>query len=92
MLEKELKITNKLGLHVRAATKFVQEAMAFDADISISCNDQTADAKSIMEVLMLAAIQHTVVVIRISGDKPEEEQEALERLSALVNDRFGECE
>ena len=92
MLERQIKIVNKLGSHVRAATKLVQTASEFDVDISISCNDQTADAKSIMDVLMLAAIIGTVVEITVSGDSVEEETEALDRIVSLIENRFDEDE
>ena len=92
MLEQQVKIVNKLGLHVRAATKLVQKASEFDVDISISCNDQTADAKSIMDVLMLAAIIGTKVDIVIAGDSVEDEQEAMDSLISLIANRFDEGE
>lgn len=92
MLEQQVKIINKLGLHVRAATKLVQTASEFDADISISCNDQTADAKSIMDVLMLAAIIGTEISIAVSGDTVEDEKEALNSIIFLIENRFDEGE
>ena len=92
MLEKEVRIINKLGLHVRAATKLVQLASEFDVDITIGCNEQEADAKSIMEVLMLAAIFDSTVVIKITGESPEEERKALDSLEELINNRFDEIE
>ncbi|MCP4755987.1 MAG: HPr family phosphocarrier protein [Proteobacteria bacterium] len=92
MLERQVKIINKLGLHVRAATKLVQTASEFEADITISCNEQTADAKSIMDVLMLAAIVGTIVDIRVSGDTTDEEREALDKMTSLIDNRFDEKE
>ncbi len=92
MLEQKIQIINKLGLHVRAATKLVQAASEFDADILISCNDQEADAKSIMDVLMLAAIHETFIVIKVTGESEAEEEQALAELTSLINDRFGENE
>lgn len=92
MLTEEVEIINKLGLHLRAATKLVQMASEFDATITIYCNDQKADAKSIMDVLMLAAIVGTVVTIEVSGDDQEEERQIMDQLLALFNDRFGEDE
>ena len=90
MLEKEIVITNTLGLHVRAATKLVQTASLFDIDVSITCNGQTADAKSIMEVLMLAAIFGTTVTLRDSGENEEEEGKAISQISTLFENRFDE--
>jgi len=92
MLEAEVEIINKLGLHLRAATKLVQMASEFDATINISCNDQTADAKSIMDVLMLAAIVGTIVKIKVDGESENEEQEIMNQLRSLFNNRFGEDE
>ncbi len=92
MHERQLVISNKLGLHLRAATKLVQLASEFDADITITCNDEKADAKSIMDVLMLAAIIGSEVAIKVSGDSQEEETEVLEKLASLINNRFGENE
>jgi phosphocarrier protein HPr len=91
MLVKEVMIINKLGLHLRAATKLVQLASEFEAEIGISCNNQRADAKSIMDVLMLAAIVGTPVKIEVSGEI-EEELEIMEQVLTLFNNRFGEDE
>jgi len=90
MIEQEIKIINKLGLHVRAATKLVQLASDYDADISLEYQDQIADAKSIMDVLMLAAIYDTVIVVKVSSDSEEEEEEAFEKIKDLINNRFDE--
>ncbi len=92
MLEKQVKIINKLGLHLRAATKLVQLASEFEAEILISCDEQTADAKSIMDVLMLAAIIGTIVNIKVIGDNQEEEQKIMEKMVSLINNRFDEGE
>ncbi|MBU2514031.1 HPr family phosphocarrier protein [bacterium] len=92
MLEKDVIIINKLGLHLRAATKLVQLASDFEADITISCNEQDADAKSIMDVLMLAAIVGTEVNIKVSGDNQEQELEIMDQVVSLIQDRFGEDE
>lgn len=92
MLVEEIEITNKLGLHLRAATKLVQLASEFEAAITISCNEQSADAKSIMDVLMLAAIVGTIVKIEVSGDNSEEEQDIINQIAGLFRDKFGEDE
>ncbi len=92
MLEKDVKIINKLGLHLRAATKLVQLASDFEADITIVCNEQDADAKSIMDVLMLAAIVGTEINIKISGDNRDLESEIMDQIVNLIQDRFGEDE
>ncbi len=92
MVELELTITNKLGLHVRAASKLVKLASEFDGDITISCNDQTADAQSIMEVLMLAATMGTAIRLEASGENGDEEEDIIEKLTTLINDKFNEKE
>lgn len=92
MYEQRIQIINKLGLHVRAATKLVQTASEYEAEITISCNGQEADAKSIMDVLMLAAIHESYIDINISGENEEQERQALSALTALINNRFGENE
>ncbi len=92
MLEKKIEIINKLGLHVRAATKLVQTATLFDLDLSITCNGQTADAKSIMEVFMLAAVVGSTVTLTASGDDEAEEKKAITTLTELFLNRFDEKE
>lgn len=92
MLKQEVEIINKLGLHLRAATKLVQLASEFEEEIQVSCNGQTADAKSIMDVLMLAAIIGTNVSISVKGEQEEDERMILDKIVALFQDRFGEDE
>lgn len=92
MSSKTVRICNKLGLHVRAATLLVQLAGSFDAEITLSLGDQAADAKSIMEVLMLAATQGTDVGIEVKGETPEEEAKVLDAITTLISNRFNEAE
>lgn len=89
MQETRITIINKLGLHARAASKFVSTSMAFNADISVCSNEKWVDGKSIMSVMMLAASKGTEIQIRCTGD---DEVQALAALQALINDRFGEGE
>lgn len=89
MIRTQLTIINKLGLHARAAAKFVACTSAYAASVRAGKDGQLIDAKSIMSVMMLAAGQGTVLDIEIDGD---DEQEALEALQALVNNRFEEAE
>ena len=89
MLEGELLIINKLGLHARAASKFVSCAGRFSSRIQVTRDDQWVDAKSIMSVMMLAAGQGTVLDVRIEG---KDEQAAFDGLSALIANRFDEPE
>jgi len=80
-------IVNERGLHARASAKFVKLATGFDAEIQVSRDGQTVDARSIMGLMMLAAgIGSTV---EISAEGPEA-AEALEALCHLVADRFDE--
>ncbi|HPE28731.1 MAG TPA: HPr family phosphocarrier protein [Candidatus Mcinerneyibacteriales bacterium] len=89
MLKKEVEIINKLGLHARAAALLVQEATKFESEIFIEYKNQDVNAKSILGVMMLAASQGNVITLRVSGD---DEDEALEAIEALINDKFGEGE
>jgi len=86
-MEKTFLIQNKLGLHARAASYFVQEANRFDAEIFIIKDGQEVNGKSILGVLMLAAPKGAEITLRIEGDDAEA---AMEALGKLINDRFGE--
>ena len=87
MLQKELVIQNKLGLHARAAAKFVQCAAEFACAVEVIKGDLRVNGKSIMGVLLLAAPMGTHLGVVLDG--PDEE-EALVALGALVEDKFGE--
>lgn len=87
MLRKKLEIINKLGLHARAAAKLVHTASKFESHIEIAKDDKIANAKSIMGVMMLAAIQHSWVEFTIDGI---DEMAALAAIEALILNRFGE--
>jgi len=89
MVKKDITIINKLGLHARAAAKFVQTASRFSSDIHVSLNGKNVNGKSIMGIMMLAAARGTQ--IEISTDGSDQEQ-ALSELEALILDRFGESE
>ena len=89
MIEKQLTIINKLGLHARAAAKLVSTATGFAASIKVGYPDRLVDGKSIMSVMMLAASQGTDVLIQADGD---DEQAAIEALTDLINNRFDEGE
>ena len=89
MQEVDVEIVNKLGLHARAAAKFVSLASTFDSEIGLEKDGRQVNGKSIMGVMMLAASQGTRV--RLSADGPDEE-EALRQLQDLVSDCFGEGE
>lgn len=80
-------ITNRLGLHARAAAQFVRTAADYESDVRIARGDKEADGKSIMGVMMLAVSQGTEIEIRTEGADAED---ALEALAMLVSSRFGE--
>ena len=85
----EIEIINKLGLHARASAKLSQLAAQFPCEIFLSRNGRQINAKSIMGVMMLAAGMGSTVTLEAVGDKADE---ALQALTALINDRFGEGE
>ena len=89
MINKELEIINKLGLHARASTKLTQTASGFASDIWIERNGRRVNAKSIMGVMMLAAGKGAMVKIEANG---EDETAAIEALTHLIGDYFGEGE
>ncbi len=89
MITKELEIINKLGLHARASTKLTQTASRFASDIWITRNGRRVNAKSIMGVMMLAAGKGALVTLDANG---ADESEALDALTLLINDYFGESE
>jgi len=83
----EVKIRNRLGLHARAAARFVHTASRFQAKVTAGRDGRVMDGKSILGILLLGASRGTTLVITAEG--PDEE-EAVEALVALVEDRFGE--
>lgn len=82
-----LKLQNRLGLHARAASRLVQTAAGFDAEVWLQRDDRRVNAKSIMGVLMLAAPCGTELVVEADGP---DEHAALEAIEQLVTERFGE--
>lgn len=89
MQTKTITIINKLGLHARAAAKFVQAAARFDCEINITHNGKKVNGKSIMGIMMLAASKGSNIEIVTSGT---DEETALASLEQLIMDRFGEEE
>lgn len=87
MLQRELEIVNKLGLHARASVKLTQTASQFDCEIWLSRNGKRVNAKSIMGVMMLAAARGSTVLLETDGP---DESRALDALTQLVASRFGE--
>ena len=87
MIERDITVTNKLGLHARASAKLVQTMAGFRSSAKLCAKGREVDAKSIMGVMMLAAGQGTPVMVRVDG---EGEAEALEAVAALFERRFDE--
>lgn len=87
MLQRELTLTNKRGLHARAATKLVQCCQQFEARVLVEHQGREADAANIMSLLMLAAPCGSVLTIQAEGPQAGD---ALEALGALFEARFHE--
>lgn len=87
MIEKEITIVNRLGLHARAAAKFVHAASNFRSKITLSRDGRQIDGKSILGILMLAAAQGTKLTLRVDG---LDEGDACQGLVNLIEDKFGE--
>ena len=88
-LSKEVEIVNKLGMHARAAAKFVQLASSFKSSIDLERKSQRVNGKSIMGVMMLAASKGTSIVIHADGSDAESSIDLLEQ---LIKNRFDEDE
>jgi phosphocarrier protein HPr len=89
VIQTQVTIINKLGLHARAAAKFVGCTAAFASSIRAGTNGELVDGKSIMSVMMLAAGKGTVLDLEISGN---DEEAALAALQTLIDNRFDEAE
>ena len=89
MLSEVVPIINKLGLHARAAAKFVSLATTFPCDIEVERNNRRVNGKSIMGVMMLAAAKGSKITLYVTG---ENEELALNALKYLISNRFGETE
>jgi len=87
MIERIQPIVNKLGLHARSASKLVSLATSFSCEIQISHKGKEADAKSIMQLLMLAAKQGEEITLICDG---EDEQAAMEAICELIERKFDE--
>lgn len=87
MLNREIEIINKLGLHARAAAKLVGCASNYRSDVQLLRDGQRVNGKSIMGVMMLAANQGSMLQLEIDGG---DEAEAMRAIVALIEDRFGE--
>ncbi len=89
MIVKEVTLINKLGMHARAATKFVQLAQKFRSRIIVEKDGVEINGKSILGLMTLAAPVGSKLVLKVDG---EDEEEAMKALVELINNRFGEPE
>lgn len=89
MIQQQIEIINKLGLHARASSKLTQTASQFNSEIWIEKNGRKVNAKSIMGVMMLAAGKGSFIGLEANGT---DEAEAMSALRALIGDYFGEGE
>jgi phosphocarrier protein len=89
MIRQSVIIINKLGLHARAAAKFVRLASQFSSDIKLARNSTEINAKSILGVMMLAAAKGTELDIIVDG---ADETQAVTALEDLINNKFDEAE
>ena len=89
MIKTSVTISNKLGLHARASAKLTKLAGSFPCEVWLARGDRRVNAKSIMGVMMLAAGIGTTVELETHGDQ---EQQAMDALVQLMNDKFGEGE
>jgi phosphocarrier protein HPr len=81
-------IVNRLGLHARAATKLVQLASKYPCDVEVARDDQSANGKSVMGVLLLCGSKGTVLEVRASGERAGE---CVRAIGELIASRFGEA-
>ncbi len=89
MIQKDIEIINKLGLHARASAKLTQLAAKYKSEVWMTRNKRRVNAKSIMGVMMLAAGKGAMVTLETDG---VDEQACFDALLALINDKFGEGE
>jgi phosphocarrier protein HPr len=89
MLQQEVEIVNRLGLHARASAKLTQLAGEFTAEVWVSRNGRRVNAKSIMGVMMLAAAKGSRITVETEGT---DEVQAMQAVTALIADKFGEGE
>ena len=87
MIERNVTVVNKLGIHARPAGSIVRAAAKFKSKVELVKDGVAADAKSIMSVMMLAAAKGTVISVRADG---EDEQEAVQAVIELFDGKFSE--
>ena len=89
MLQREVEIVNRLGLHARASAKLTQVAGLYNSEVWVSRNGRRVNAKSIMGVMMLAAAKGSRITVETNG---ADEAPAMQAVTALIADKFGEGE
>jgi phosphocarrier protein len=89
LIEREIEIKNKLGLHARAAAKLVHTAARFKSDIKIRKGQEEVDGKSILGILLLAAGRGSTIIVKADGP---DEREALDAVEKLIDAKFDEVE
>jgi phosphocarrier protein len=89
VIERSIEIKNKLGLHARAAAKFVHTAARFKADIKVRKGEEEVDGKSILGILLLAAGRGSTIRVKADG---EDERDALDAVEKLIDAKFDEVE
>ena len=87
MISRDVRVTNRLGLHARAAARFVQTANRYRSRITLGRDARAMDGKSILGILLLAAAQGSVLTVTADG---EDEEAAVVALADLITGRFGE--
>ena len=87
MIEKDIIITNKLGIHARPASLIVRTVLKYNSEVTISKDGVTANAKSIMDVMMLAATQDSLIKLQVTG---EDEDEAVKEILSIFEANFDE--
>jgi len=89
MLERELEITNKKGLHARAAAKLINLTNSFESDIYLVRGENEVNGKSLLGLLMLAAKQGSWLTVRVEGN---DEDDAIRSISQLIESKFEESD
>lgn len=87
--ERRVVLTNRMGLHARPSTAIATAASRFSSDVSITKDDMTVDAKSVLELLMLAAECGSELIVRAQG---EDADKAVKAVTGLVESKFGELD
>lgn len=89
MIERDIEIINKLGLHARAASRLANLCSRYESTITFSRNTQTANGKGLMSLMLLAAAKGSFLHAQCEG---KDEEAAMEAVCQLIADRFGESE